>query len=327
MSQVTRQFNQRVNPAHEVRAIVLATGVTVGALVVIAIGWWVMWSAMLWVTPDPVRDAKLAADEAREVEARRIAKLGPMKPALDLQSVARGKRLYASACITCHAADAHGVPKMGKDLVDGYFANHTNDPSLINFIKTGRDIADPSNTTKMPMPARGGRVDYTDQDITDIVAFVRSLQDPRRITAPVPDVKVATLDAEPEPVIARADPVTQVAGGAGDMPLVIPASTGLDPDAIGRGKRVFASCMACHGKSGTGIPRTGANLIDSVFIKNKSDAELLAFIKKGRQPGEPESRLQLAMPAKGGNPSLTDEKLKDVIVYIRSLQQAATDAK
>lgn len=91
------------------------------------------------------------------------------------------------------------------------------------------------------------------------------------------------------------------------------------------GRELFGmTCIACHGPSGAGIPNLGANLRESKFVAGKTDSQLVEFVKKGRQPGEPGSVLGLMMPPKGGNPALDDASLHDIVAFIRSLQ---TDAK
>ena len=100
-----------------------------------------------------------------------------------------------------------------------------------------------------------------------------------------------------------------------------------DVEAAQRGKKVFNSCIACHGKNGKGIAKLGADLVNSAFVAKKSDAELIAFIKKGRMPTDPDSVLKLAMPAKGGNPALNDKQLADVVAYLRQLQSPQTASR
>lgn len=88
------------------------------------------------------------------------------------------------------------------------------------------------------------------------------------------------------------------------------------------GKELFGmTCIACHGPTGSGIPHLGANLRESRFIAARSDDELVAFIKKGRQPGEPNSVLGLMMPPKGGNPALDDNGIHDIVAFIRTLNE------
>lgn len=96
-----------------------------------------------------------------------------------------------------------------------------------------------------------------------------------------------------------------------------------DKDAALRGKKVFMNCIACHGKDGAGLANLGADLRHSEFVKTSSDEQLLAFVKVGRLASDPNTKMKLNMPAKGGNPALKDNQIQDVIAYIRSLQAEA----
>jgi mono/diheme cytochrome c family protein len=90
------------------------------------------------------------------------------------------------------------------------------------------------------------------------------------------------------------------------------------------GKRIFlGTCAACHAPDGVGVKGQGQNLRDSTFFTGKSDEQALTFVKTGRQPFDPDSKLHLAMPARGGNPTLTDANLLDTIAFVREIQKAA----
>ncbi len=91
---------------------------------------------------------------------------------------------------------------------------------------------------------------------------------------------------------------------------------------VAKGKEIFANtCASCHGADAKGISGLGKNLADpSDWMKQQSDEQLLAFLKTGRPSTDPENTTGVDMPPKGGNPALTDDDLKNVIVYIRSLQ-------
>ena len=69
------------------------------------------------------------------------------------------------------------------------------------------------------------------------------------------------------------------------------------------------------------MPNLGKDMTTSEFIANSTDAELLAFVKVGRPPGDPANTTGVDMPAKGGNPALSDEDLADIIAYIRTLEE------
>jgi mono/diheme cytochrome c family protein len=102
-------------------------------------------------------------------------------------------------------------------------------------------------------------------------------------------------------------------GGASEQP----ESTG---DAV-KGKDLYAPCVGCHGPGGEGVTGLGKPMTSSAFIKDSTDDELLAFLKKGRPISDPENTTGVDMPPKGGNPALGDEDLLDIIAFMRTLQQ------
>ncbi len=90
------------------------------------------------------------------------------------------------------------------------------------------------------------------------------------------------------------------------------------------GEEIFnTTCLACHGQGGIGVQGLGKDMTTSEFIHGQSDADLLTFIKQGRDTSHPDNTTGVAMPPRGGNPALTDEQLLDVIAYIRTLDATA----
>jgi len=89
-----------------------------------------------------------------------------------------------------------------------------------------------------------------------------------------------------------------------------PAST--DISAGMSGEQVYKqTCVACHGTDGSGaipgVPDFGERL-------SKSDDALLKHIIEGFQsPGSP-----MAMPARGGNPNLSDQDIREALSYIKN---------
>lgn len=95
--------------------------------------------------------------------------------------------------------------------------------------------------------------------------------------------------------------------------------SGMTGDAVA-GEEIFAStCAACHGPDATGIEGLGPDMHNNEFINGSSDEELVAFIEVGRNADDPDNSTGVAMPPKGGNPSLTEQDLYDVTAYIRTL--------
>ena len=88
----------------------------------------------------------------------------------------KGRALFMQSCSSCHGQEAQGLPHMGLNLQQSRFIASTNDLKLIAFLKRGRQPTDSTNTTGVPMPARGGNVTLDDESLADIVAFLRQVQ-------------------------------------------------------------------------------------------------------------------------------------------------------
>lgn len=88
------------------------------------------------------------------------------------------------------------------------------------------------------------------------------------------------------------------------------------------GQKTFTgTCSACHGEEGKGLPNLGKDFTTSEFVREKTDQEMIDFLKVGRPSGDPLNTTGVDMPPKGGNPSLTDDQLLNVVAFVRSLQQ------
>jgi disulfide bond formation protein DsbB len=88
--------------------------------------------------------------------------------------VAQGEKLYQQTCATCHGADGHGMPRLGKDLHDNQFTMSLSDDEMLAFLKEGRPAWHPDNTQGVDMPPRGGNPALTDDDLRKIIAFQRT---------------------------------------------------------------------------------------------------------------------------------------------------------
>jgi mono/diheme cytochrome c family protein len=88
---------------------------------------------------------------------------------------ANGQALFTGTCSSCHGPDATGIAGLGKDLTTSTFVAERSDAEMIEFLKTGRPATDPLNTTGVDMPPRGGNPALTDDDLVDIVAYLRSI--------------------------------------------------------------------------------------------------------------------------------------------------------
>lgn len=87
-----------------------------------------------------------------------------------------------------------------------------------------------------------------------------------------------------------------------------------DEKAVAAGKAIYVqTCIACHGANGKGAIPGVADFTSDDGALAKTDEALIKSITEGVQsPGSP-----MAMPPKGGNPTLTEADIKAVLVYLR----------
>ncbi|MBE7529802.1 MAG: cytochrome c [Ardenticatenaceae bacterium] len=115
-------------------------------------------------------------------------------------------------------------------------------------------------------------------------------------------------------------------GGGGssnaETAAVAPRGQNVSSGNVEEGKTLFAgTCSACHGPDGKGVTGLGKDLTTSIFVMERTDAEVLAFLKTGRPASDPLNTTGVDMPPKGGNPALDDTKLMDIIAYLRELEK------
>jgi len=253
-----------------------------------------------WAAREQAYQAVVQAGLAHE---RLIA--APAGETLPLDVATLGRDLFQTTCVACHGADAKGVTGLGRDLTISDFVALHSDSELLAFLATGRPAALP------PMPARGGNEDLSDSDLGALVTYLRGLQDPRRMPE-LPEMVVVVAETTEEEAAA------DLAAAGGDAELA---------EYIASGRRLFASaCASCHGKDARGLPNLGVDLVNSEFRRGLDEEALLAFIQRGRDPSDPESKTGIAMPPKGGNPALPEDDIWDIIDYLTSLDPEAGGA-
>ncbi|MCA9276790.1 MAG: c-type cytochrome [Phycisphaerales bacterium] len=87
-----------------------------------------------------------------------------------------GYQLFISSCAACHGEGAEGIEQLGLPLTtSGFVRGETND-GLVKFIKSGRPVWDANNTTGIDMPPKGGNPAITDEQLYQIVEYLRALQ-------------------------------------------------------------------------------------------------------------------------------------------------------
>jgi mono/diheme cytochrome c family protein len=121
----------------------------------------------------PAYVAKPPAPPSEQEKASALAAAGG-DPEL-AEYIASGSKLYASTCVACHGADGIGVTGNGKPLAGSDFVRSMDDEALLAFIQRGRSPTDPQNTTGIAMPPKGGNPALSEDDMLDIIAYLRTL--------------------------------------------------------------------------------------------------------------------------------------------------------
>lgn len=87
-----------------------------------------------------------------------------------------------------------------------------------------------------------------------------------------------------------------------------------------KGAALYIACSGCHGPSGQGVSGVGVALTANTFIQTHSDQALVDFIEQGRAADDADNRSGIIMPPKGGNPSLSEQNLYDIVAFLRTLE-------
>ena len=95
---------------------------------------------------------------------------GPNPVLAGTGEVAAGEELFANNCAQCHGVDANGTNQGPSFLNDVYVPSHHADGAFLIAVRNG---VQPHHWDFGPMPPRPG---LSDQDVADIVAWVRAQQ-------------------------------------------------------------------------------------------------------------------------------------------------------
>lgn len=120
-------------------------------------------------------DEEVATVPAAAAAAPAAAVAPAEQAAVPAGNAENGKVLFATTCAACHGPEGKGVQGLGKDMTASTFIAGLSDEELLAFVKTGRPISDPLNTTKVDMPPKGGNPALTDEQLQDIIAFIRTI--------------------------------------------------------------------------------------------------------------------------------------------------------
>ena len=205
----------------------------------------------------------------------------------------QGDQIFNKICIQCHAADSI-VPNAPKFENKGDWA-----PRIAQGFDT---LFQHALNGFNAMPAKGGAADLTDQELKRVSTYMANkaggtFPDP---DAAAPTDAAASGEAASAPAAEGAAPADAPKADAAKAEDKGAAAGGAD------GKKVYeASCQACHGGAVPGIPHVGKKEDWAPRIKQGKDT-LHKHAIEGFN----------AMPAKGGNGSLSDDEVKAAVDYM-----------
>lgn len=140
------------------------------ALLLILVSAGAVWATQLRPAITPVTAESVTVNTASTGNQAAPAQSGSGDPAA-------GQDLFTATCAACHGPTGEGIQGLGKPLTTSEFTTGQSDDQLVDFIKAGRDPSDPLNTTGIGMPPKGGNPALSDEDLYDIVAFIRSIHE------------------------------------------------------------------------------------------------------------------------------------------------------
>lgn len=113
-------------------------------------------------------------------EEMQPATLPPLPPAMTVEMLVEGDRLFhttPAGCFACHGAEGEGLPAAGAAITTGLSYVPPDWKAISALITQG--LPDAMTRTPIAMPPRGARGALTDEQITNIAAYVWAISQTR----------------------------------------------------------------------------------------------------------------------------------------------------
>ncbi len=275
---------------------------------------------------------------AAPANAQNVASTGDLDPV----KVSAGENTFQSICSACHGFNAMGIPGLGKPLIGSEFVNSKTDDELLAFLQVGRPVTDPLNTTGVMMPAKGGNPNLTDENLLDVIAYIRSLNG-ATVAAPSAE-QIAAAAAQPTlpPAEFQAGAISALLGSSpteaaptevasptivptevtsGTQPTSIPTEVASVPEPTSApsvntftspgAADYVAACAGCHGVNGEGVFMITKPLSESEMLKSMNTFGIMNMFTTAHPP-----TVEFQHPYRGGYPELSDNQLLGIITYL-----------
>jgi cytochrome c5 len=244
--------------------------------------------------PDADPAAALAKVEERISPVAQV----DVAEAAAVKAVLSGDVVYQQNCLACHGSGVMGAPAFGDKaawaprIAQGY-------ETLVKHAVEGIRM----------MPARGGNAELSDDEVASAVAYMAN-EAGAKFEAPTADTPAAEVEAAVpetpvEVVVAKEEAAP--APKAESKPMAAAAVAKEPVASISKaGQQTYqAVCAMCHNAGLMNAPKVGDNEAWAPRIAQGKDTLVQHAVKGIRM-----------MPAKGGNPGLSDDEVAQAVVYM-----------
>jgi cytochrome c5 len=209
-----------------------------------------------------------------------------------------GEAVVTAVCSACHGSGALGSPKIGDKAAWG--------PRIAQGYET---LIKHATEGIRQMPARGGNPDLTNGEIANAVAYMAN-QGGAKFTPPAPADKATAAEPEPAKVdVAKTEAASPDVAKTESVKQEIPAKVangGAVKSSGKSGEQVVATvCSACHATGALGAPKIGDKAAWGPRIAQGYETLIKHATEGIRQ-----------MPARGGNPDLTNGEIANAVAYM-----------
>lgn len=242
---------------------------------------------------DPEAAAAIIAERIRPVAHVEVAEDSATKAAMT------GDMVYEKFCLACHGSGALGAPMLGDKsawaprIAQGY-------ETLIKHAIEGIN----------QMPARGGNPDLSDTEIANAVAYMAN-EAGANFTPPA-----AADEGQAEEAEAETETAASEENAAADVEKADEGKTDVavaDATDSKAGEKTYqAACAMCHAAGLMEAPKLGDKAAWEPRIAQGKETLVEHAIKGIRM-----------MPAKGGNPGLSDDEVAQAVVYMANKSGAS----
>ncbi|MDD5391773.1 MAG: c-type cytochrome [Thiothrix sp.] len=316
--------------AHSTPNDPMAKPILIGGLALIGAAVFVLVSSLFsTIGKNSIKGAEDTTMQAAAADAN-LAPIGSVnKVDKSVVKAARsGEAVYSAVCTSCHGAGVLGAPKIDDKAAWAPRVAQGLDGLLKNAVNGIRS-----------MPARGGDPAITDEELSNAIVYMTGkaghdlsgqVKAAAPAAAPAADAKPAeaaapaaaapAADAKPAEAAAPAAAAPAADAKPAEAAAPVAAAPAADakpaeaaaPAAAADGEKVYkATCFACHDVGVAGSPKLGDKADWGPRIARGADA-LYKSAVEGRMNVTPGK----VMPAKGGNPSLSDADVKAAVDFM-----------